>query len=54
MNNLHFARKHLFELWADGVRLLEPQGLCEALASYFYLCFSFQIHYAKKVWDNDS
>ena len=46
-----FVRKHLFELWADSVRQLGPQGLCEALASYFYL--SFQIHSAKKVRDND-
>ena len=46
-----FVRKHRFELLADSIRQLWPQGLCEALASYFYLCF--QIHYGMKVRDID-
>ena len=38
-----------FVLWVDRVPLMEPQDLPSALASFFHLCFEFQIHYAEKV-----
>ena len=36
-------RSFLFEIWADKVLLLDGQDLMSAMASYFELCFVFQL-----------
>ena len=38
-----------FELHCDKVALLPLQDLPNALASFFHLCFTFQMRYAEKV-----
>ena len=38
-----------FELHCDKVDLLPLQDLPNALASFFHLCFTFQMRYAEKV-----
>ena len=36
-------RSFLFEIWADKVKLLNGQDLMSTIASYFELCFVFQL-----------
>ena len=38
----------MFELWADKVKILEPQDLLSALSSFYELAFCFQLQYAKE------
>ena len=38
----------MFELWADRVKILEPQDLLSALSSFYELAFCFQLQYAKE------
>jgi len=33
----------VFEIWADKLKLLDGQDLMSAMASYFELCFVFQL-----------
>ena len=40
-------------MFADKSLLLEGLDLVTALASYFYLAFVFQLHYAKEVSSNE-
>ena len=48
VNVMVIFRSFLYELWADRVRVLECQQLYETLASYYQLCFSFQLKYPKE------
>ena len=38
----------MFEIWADRQKLLNGQDLMSALASYFELCFVFQLEYPRE------
>ena len=40
-------------MFADRSLLLQGLDLVTALASYYYLAFSFQLHYAKEVSSNE-
>ena len=38
----------MFELHADNQRIFEGQTIFQALTSFYELCFTFQLHYAKE------
>ena len=44
----HQDRSFLFEIWADRHKLLGGQDLMSAMASYFELCFVFQLEYPRQ------
>ena len=41
-------RSLLFEIWVDREKLLDGQDFMSAMASYFELCFVFQLEYPKQ------
>ena len=44
---IYCHRSFVFELWVDNSRLLDSMDLATALASFFHVCFIFDLKYPK-------
>ena len=45
--NMTELRTFVFELWAEKKKLLGNMDMVSALASFFHLCFTFNLKYLK-------
>ena len=47
LHSIYFFSSWIFEVWVDKGKLLGNLTICQAIASFLHLCFSFNLEYPK-------